>query len=156
MQSRNRVAITQSQSNRGTTACRLPAYVNVAAFIAAVGLMSVLASTLPADCAYASLWLMPNLAGLAALFTCFVLEYRRMWGNKEPTWHRVVPVSLGSKALIERVWCRRISQVLMASGLICAMADWIVWPTQCSWEYPLALGAGMWIGNALWQRFSKA
>lgn len=156
MQSQNRIALAQSQPIGDTSARHSRAYVNVVAFIAAVALTSLLASTVPADRAYASLWLMPNLAGLAVLATCFVLEYRRMWINNKPTWHRAVHVSQDSKTLIERAWCRRISQVLIVSGLIGAMADWIVWPTQCGWEYPLALGAGMWVGNALWQRFSKA
>jgi hypothetical protein len=149
MQNRNRVALVSFRSI-GVAAARHPrAYVNVVAFITAVAIISLLVSTVPADRAYASLWLMPDLAGLAALATCFVLEYRRMSSNKEP-------VREGFKALSEHASCRRISQILMVSGLLCAMIDWIVWPTQCGWEYPLALGTGIWVGNALWQRFSKA
>jgi hypothetical protein len=101
MQNRHRVAIVPSRSISVTGARHPRAYIDVVAFIAAVAIISLLASTVRADRAYASLWLMPDLAGLAALATCFVLEYRRMSVNKEPTWHCAVPVREGSKALAD-------------------------------------------------------
>ena len=100
----------------------------------------------PGEYAYASVWLMPTVAGFFASATWFVLAYRSMdpslaFVGKAPCSDQQRSDRLGMAAVFDS-----IGRVCIGAGILSALIQTLDSPTRCSWEFPVAMGAGILIG----------
>jgi len=101
---------------------------------------------IPGEYTYASVWLMPTVAAFFASATWFALAYRSM----EPSLAFVGKPSgadqprsghPGMAAAFDS-----IGRVCIGAGALSALIQILATPTHCSWEFPVAMGAGILIG----------
>jgi hypothetical protein len=101
---------------------------------------------IPGEYAYASVWLMPAVAAFFASATWFALAYRSMepslaFAGKPSSPDERRSVHLGMVAKLDS-----IGRVCIGAGVLSALIQTLVSPTHCSWEFPVAMGAGILIG----------
>lgn len=102
---------------------------------------------IPGEYAYASVWLMPTIAGFFACATGFAVMYRGMdqqvasvrkqpGSGQQPSDHLCMIVGVFDS----------VGRVCIGTGFFSALIQTISSPTHCSWELPFAMGVGILVG----------
>ena len=105
-----------------------------------------LAIQVPGEYAHASAWLMPTVAAFFAFAVWFALAFRGMAPSialvgKPSGADQQRSDHLGMAAVFDSV-----GRVCVGAGVLSAVIQTLASPTHCSWEFPVAMGAGIWIG----------
>lgn len=136
-----------SKPSAGWVALRAMIWIAVA-FPVCRGVMQI-----QADYLFASVWLVPSIVASVLAATCFVLQYQRMIPGSSMHWRRPSwfenPLALHHPLQ----WGLLLGEVLMLGSVGCAFVDMLAATHQCSWELPMAAGAGVWLGTYLFGEF---
>ena len=101
---------------------------------------------IPGEYAYASVWLMPTIAAFFASATWFALAYRNMGPSLAFVGKPSGPDQQRSDHLGMAAVFGSIGRVCIGAGALSALIQTLTSPTHCSWEFPVAMGAGILIG----------
>ncbi|WP_250622890.1 hypothetical protein [Pinirhizobacter soli] len=108
--------------------------------------MTSLVIEIPGEYAYASVWLMPAVAAFFASATWFALAYRSMDPSLAFVGKPSGPDQQGIGDLGMAAAFDWIGRVCIGAGVFSALIQTLASPTHCSWEFPVAIGAGILIG----------